>query len=112
MTVWTGMENPSAALGEKSLFINDPTEDRVYEPLWLLKAPNVCVLHRLGPTPFPSIDFPDALEVAVHRVEAQPARRQSPTSTGSKFTVAAGGTFSGILQELLPFLLAKPELLV
>lgn len=65
------------------------------------------VLYRLGHTL--SQDFPGALEVAVQRTEAQPASRQSPAS---KFTVAAGGTFSGISQELLPALLAKSKLLV
>lgn len=67
---WTGIGGPSAALGEEALFINDPTEDQVYEPLWLLKAQDVCVLYRLDHTP--CFDFPGALQVAVQRVEAQP----------------------------------------
>lgn len=72
MSFWTGMGEPSAALREKALFINDPTEVQVYEPWWL-KARNVGVLYRLGHTLFPSTDFLGALEVAVHRAETQPA---------------------------------------
>lgn len=66
---WTGIGEPSAALGEKALFINDSAEDEVYEHLLLLKAQNVCVFYSLGHIPCPGFDSPGALQVAVQRVE-------------------------------------------
>lgn len=107
---WTGMGEPSAALREKALLINDPTEGQVYEPSWLLKARNVCVSYRLGHTPFPSADFPGALKWL------SPGMRHSllHDTNISWLWIHCGSTWElpGVLQELLPALLAKSELLV